>query len=270
MKKFQWALRAFIFVGLLQIVSCTKTIDKTSSESISLGTSNDLTFPTTNEFSNCKLRRIYQSYGEGYATVTGVFTYNGQGNPVSVIFNETFAGNHYFGYDSKARLKDYRFTSEFGTSYHTYAYDANNKIVRDTVRQGVWDSDGPNHSWYRIYISTFTYDAQQRIVKETIVNTLNTDVEGEVYPLKPTSNPTFTYDSRGNLAVAGWKSSSYDYKVSIFRTHPVFQFIHRNYSKNNSSVQAKYNSKGLPLSVIPGNDNFFALNNVTKAIYDCP
>ena len=258
----KWPVKAIIFIGLLQVISCTKTVD-TTKDSISLEQSSDLTFPTSNEFSGCKLRRIYQSYGEGNATVTGLFTYNSAGNPVSVLFNETYAGNHYFSYDRKGRLKDYRFTSDFGDAIHVYGYDANNRIVTDTAKWGVGDY------YLKISIYTLTYDSQGRIIKENIRNILNKGVEGEVYPLEPTRNPTYTYDSRGNLAVAGWKSSSYDYKVSIFRTHPVFQFIHRNYSRNNSSVQAKYNSKGLPLSVVPGNDNFFSLPNVTKAIYDC-
>lgn len=262
MKSSTWPSKALILASLFLVFSCTKTVD-TTVDSLTAEQSSDLTFPTSNEFSSCKLRRIYQSYGEGNATVTGLFTYNGAGNPVSVLFNETFAGNHYFSYDKYGRLKDYRFSSDFGDGIHVYGYDANNRIATDTSKWGVGDH------YLQIWISTFTYDAQGRIVKENIRNILNNDVEGGVNPLEPTRNPTFTYDSRGNLAVAGWKSSSYDYKVSIFRTHPIFQFIHRNYSKNNSSVQPKYNSKGLPLSVIPGNDNFFALNNVTKAIYDC-
>jgi hypothetical protein len=96
-------------------------------------------------------------------------------------------------------------------------------------------------------------------------------LEGQYVPLEPTRNPTYTYDARGNLGVNGWKSSSYDNKVSIFRAHPVFQFIFRNYSKNNAAVQAKYNSKGLPLSMNPANDVFFnsAAAVITKAIYDC-
>jgi hypothetical protein len=60
----------------------------------------------------------------------------------------------------------------------------------------------------------------------------------------------------------------------------VFQFIHRNYSKNNAAPQAKYNSKGLPLSMSPANDAFFNayppnpgggyVGGISQAIYDCP
>src|SRR4051812_27025336 len=128
MKKLKWSVRAIIFMGLLQVVSCTKTVDTVTNDSISLETSGNLTFPVTNEFSSCKLRRIYQSYGEGNATVTGLFTYNSAGNPVSVLFNESFAGNHFFSYDKQGRLKEYRFTSDFGDGTSVYSYDANNRI----------------------------------------------------------------------------------------------------------------------------------------------
>jgi hypothetical protein len=270
MKKFQWPLRAFLFVGLLQLISCTKAVDSTEN-SINADQSSDLTFPVTNEFSICKLRRIYQQHPDGPYTISGLFTYNGAGNPVSVTFTDvtaereidSYPNQHFFTYDKQGRLKEYRSEGDGGFGRHSYGYDENNRIAIDTANSGF------GSSVFVINISTFTYDGQGRIIKETIRNIRNFDNEGGVHPLLPTRNPTFTYDARGNLAVAGWKSSSYDNKVSIFRSHPVFQFIFRNYSRNNLSVQPKYNSKGLPLSVVPGNDIFFNFKSVTKAIYDC-
>jgi hypothetical protein len=94
-------------------------------------------------------------------------------------------------------------------------------------------------------------------------------VKNETGPLNPVRNPTFTYDSRGNLAVAGWKSSSYDYKINPLRQNKIFPFIFRNWSQNNPEVQAKYNSRGLPLSMNPYNDMFFNANHAWKIIYDC-
>lgn len=263
MKTFVRPFKAVLFVCLLQIISCTKSVDPPSSESVSRNSSNAAT--VVNEFASCKLRRIYQSYGEGYTNATAVFTYDHRANPVSVLFEPRGNGEHYFDYDKNGRLVSYRMNSDYtGTLKHVYAYDANSRIIRDSVFRG------SDEYIADIFVSTFTYDAQGRIVKENIRNTYNgVNDQGVRPPLAPDRNPTFTYDNRGNLAVKGWKSSSYDNKVSIFRTHPVFQFIHRNYSQNNSSVQAKYNSKGLPLTVLPGNDTFFALPNVNKAIYDC-
>ncbi|MBL7696778.1 MAG: hypothetical protein JNK79_01405 [Chitinophagaceae bacterium] len=272
MKIFQWPLRAFLFVGLFQIVSCTKNNDPISKETATAEISSNLTFPTTNEFASCKLRRIYQHTVGGNTTITAVFTYDHRGNPVSVLYEPYWANDHFFSYDNQGRLKEYTTTGDLGDFTHTYAYDANNTIIRDTLRVGP-----PRVPVLQIFVSTFTYDSQGRIVKENIRNIWNgTDDTGEMIPIAPTRNPTFTYDSRGNLAVKGWKSSYYDNKVSIFRTHPVFQFIHRNYSMNSPAVQPKYNSKGLPLSMNPTNHVFFnaaypGINAypVTRAIYDC-
>lgn len=258
MKTFQWPLRAILFVGLLQLGSCTKNIDSLPEDSMTLETSNDLTFPVTNEFDNCKLRNIFDEQGNM------VFTYS-KGNPISAVYkNGSATGfpNYYFRYDKQGRLREW-FQDGFPESIHRYGYDANNRIVTDTLTH--WPS---SPELWNIYVSTITYDAQGRVVKENIKNIQN-NYSGV---LDPTRNPTYTYDNRGNLAVAGWKSSSYDNKVSIFRSHPVFQFVFRNYSRNNAAPAAKYNSKGLPLSIQgTGNDIFF--NNYPqskfRAEYDC-
>lgn len=278
MKTFQWPLRAFLLVVLLQIVSCTKTTDSTT-HSINASQFSDLTFPVTNEFANCKLRNVRLKHPEVEQYINGVFTYNSAGNPVSLIFKDAIEGEdaaiypgYYFTY-KQGRLSSLHHRTVYDNdAWHSYAYDATNRIIADTAEYGFsyYPPTGPQRSVYQIFISTFTYDAQGRIIKETIKNTLNNDGDGGVSPLQPTRNPTFTYDARGNLAVAGWKSSSYDNKVSIFRSHPILQFIARNYSKNNSSVQSRYNSKGLPLSVTPGNDQFFDYYKaVDRALYDC-
>lgn len=269
----QWSFRAILCIALLQLLSCTKNVDTISTDSVSDETSDDLTFPASNEFSNCKLRRIYQSYGEGYDVLNGLFTYNSAGNPVSVLFEPYYADDHFFFYDKQGRLREYRRIAPAGggETWHFYGYDANNRIVVDTsISHGGADETGQDFLYESRHVSTLTYDSQGRIIKENIRNIYNDrDDMGNEVPLERERNPTYTYDARGNLGVIGWKSSSYDYKVSIFRSHPVFQFIHRNYSKNNSSAQAKYNSRGLPLSVVPGNDVFFNMKNVDKAIYDC-
>jgi hypothetical protein len=254
-----------VFMGLVQMASCTKSIDNLPNDSVSLESSNDAAGPF--EFSNCKLRRIYQSYGEGNATINGLFTYNKAGNPVSAVFTSPdgdYGSDHYFFYDKQNRLRKYQILVEegIGIETHFYGYDENNRIVKDT---SIWNSGQIEQD----FVHTLSYDDQGRVIKENIKNTKYLGITGKPEPLERDRNPTYTYDNRGNIGVLGWKSSSYDRKVSIFRSHPIFQFIHRNYSVNNSSVQAKYNSRGLPLAVVPGNDYFFNLTNVTKAIYDC-
>src|SRR5688572_10637105 len=99
MKTFQWPLRAFLFVCLVQIVSCTKTVDTVKNDSVSLETSGDATL--ANEFSNCKLRRIVHiSDFNPETTVNMLFTYNAAGNPYSVTRSRgDNALNYYFYYD---------------------------------------------------------------------------------------------------------------------------------------------------------------------------
>jgi hypothetical protein len=273
-KKLLWPVRAFIFVALLQTISCTKTVDTVTNESVTLESSSNATL--ANEFSNCKLRYIIHEDDIDGELVTGVFTYNA-GNPLSLIYEErpgwSSQRNHYFFYDKSNRLREYR--NGYGPNdpgeaiWHRYGYNSNNQIIVDSTIVPGQVYEGyiiPDKVWK---ISKLTYDAQGRVVKEVIKDVI----------AGTTRYPTYTYDIRGNIGVLGWKSSSYDNKVSIFRSHPVFQFIHRNYSMNNAAPQPKYNSKGFPLSFRPSNDAFFNsvpsnntwgyIGGIERIIYDC-
>jgi hypothetical protein len=282
MKSFQWPLRALFFVGLLQLISCTKNVDSVQPDAIGIETSSDAT--AAFEFSDCKLRRIvHENPFVSESTVNCLFTYNSAGNPVSVIKTDPLVVptsgyhtlNYYFRYDKKNRLRELLIA--FGedrrdeyTELHRYGYDNNDVIVIDTVLHPDWETGGLE-DWIAYKTIGLTYDSQGRIIKETIKDLVN----------GTTRNPTYTYDNRGNLGVIGWKSSGYDHKVSIFRAHPIFQFVHRNYSRNNALPEASYNSKGLPRSVRHLNDDFFGayrvnpnspanpLGGIIKAMYDC-
>jgi hypothetical protein len=246
-------LSASLFIG-----SCAKN-DTSPASTFSKTVSNDATTP---DLSKCKVRRIYQQTGP-WSVETALFTYNGAGNPYSVLYSAsgTSHANHFFFYDSKNRLKEYqlRWGDTYIHEFHFYRYNDKNQIIIDsTIR-----SDA-NDAYPYVDVSTIEYDNLGRVVKETIVNLKNGNE-----PLKATRRPTYTYDSRGNLAVAFWKSSSYDYKINPLRQNVIFQFIFRNYSMNNAAVQPKYNSLGLPLSMKPNNDQFFNAVETLKVIYDC-
>jgi hypothetical protein len=272
MKTFQWPLRVFVFIALIQLVSCTKTADTVRNDSVNLETSSDATLAS--EFSTCKLRRIYHEFEDLGSLSNGLFTYNAAGNPYTLIYTHPDQNppDYFFYYDKKNRLTKLIRTFEEGVSAgeyhieHRYGYNDSNVAIVDSLFSQWQSLDITLRS-----ITHFTYDSQGRIIKETIKD-LKTGT---------TRNPTYTYDNRGNLAVPGWKSSGYDNKVSIFRAHPLFQFIHRNYSRNNALPEAKYNSKGLPLAVKNLNDSFFdailsTSNNtlhpaggIVRAVYDC-
>lgn len=263
---------------LLLFSACQKDLlvkeDSVNAENVS----NNAT--PASEFATCKLRRIVHDHGGAPGVlVNGLFTYNPAGNPVSLTYgNGTGTGNpnYYFFYDKQNRLRELRIgytpTDPVEATWHRYGYNSDGVLIVDTTLAPGFTHGEEGEEVvipdYIVSISTLTYDAQGRIIKETIKN----------FSQGTTRYPTYTYDVRGNLGVTGWKSSSYDYKVSIFRSHPVFQFIHRNYSKNNAAPQAKYNSMGLPLSMYPANDAFFNAypsdiggfkGGISKAIYDC-
>lgn len=285
MKTFQWPFRALLVICLAQIISCTKQVDTLTEDSVSLQSSSDAT--VANEFSNCKLRRIVHEHG-GIAgrNVSGLFTYNAAGNPYSLTYTEgnlaAWNPNYYFFYDNKNRLRELRSgpsptDTTPNTERHKYGYDINDRIVVDTLLNrffGYQDDNGtyiyPEIIWS---ISQITYDAEGRIIKESAYYPNSNELR----------QPTYTYDNRGNVAVKGWKSSWYDNKVSFLRTHPIFMFLMRNYSKNNayneSGTGRKYNSRGLPLSMKPSNDPFFNAHpsdfgfnfagGISQLVYDC-
>ena len=268
MKTFHGAARALIVVCLMQTLSCTKT--SVTSNSATTDASSDAT--VANEFSNCKLRYIVHRFAgdPNERAVYGLFTYNAAGNPFSVTYGSgtgTGNPNHYFFYDSKNRLREYRIAySPNGVveaTWHRYGYDNNDVLIVDTTLSPPLTTEDGQPLPGDTLISTLTYDSQGRIIQETIRN-----VKGG-----PVRRPSYTYDARGNLGVVGWKSSWYDTKVSFLRSHPLFMFITRNYSRNNpynpEATGRKYNSKKLPLSLNAGNDLFFNTVNIDKFIYDC-
>lgn len=242
----------FSSIALL-FTACTKNIDTTTNETLSLETSSNAVTP---DFSKCKIRRIYQGYD-----ISALFSYNSVGNPYSLLyFGGEVPDQHFFKYDASNRLTEW--IQKWGGQeweHHYYKYNSQNQINVDSAVY--MDALGTPH---RSNLHSIEYDAQGRVVKETIVNLTNA-----WDPIAPTRRPTYTYDNRGNLGVKGWKSSSYDYKVNPLRQNPIFQFIFRNYSMNNASVQPKYNSIGLPLSMTNNNDQFFNYTETTKIVYDC-
>lgn len=246
-------LAASLFIG-----GCTKN-DLSPASSLSQTISNDASTP---DLSKCKIRRIYQQLSP-LSLETALFTYNSAGNPYSVIYSHsgTSLANHHFYYDSKNRLKEYqlRWGDTYIHEFHFYRYNYKNQIIVDSVI-----SSDANGAYPYVNVSTIEYDNMGRVVKETIVNIKNGNE-----PLNRIRRPTYTYDARGNLAVAYWKSSSYDYKINPLRQNPIFQFIFRNYSMNNAAVQPKYNSIGLPLSMKPTNDQFFNGAETLRVVYDC-
>lgn len=247
--------RASLYVCAVVIFyGCNKSSDLVSNQKTT-STSDNV---NVSDLSKCKIRRIYQDVGG--VRQGALFSYNGAGNPFSVVYTNNGTGNpnHFFLYDAKGRLREYQKRyGDFVVERHQYGYNASNLAVKDTLTS-------KEAGVFYTAISTIEYDLKGRVIKETIVNTFN-----DSGPLDPVRHPTYTYDSRNNLAVANWKSSSYDNKVNPLQQSPVLQFIFRNYSVNNAAVQAKYNSLGEPLSAHPSNDYIFNSGVTYQIVYDC-
>lgn len=255
---------AFVIMAIL-FASCAKQIDAPA-DSISLQVSSNVSgLP----YANCKLRSIAQEDLIFRPKIAyGQFTYYHHGNPFSLVYNAG-SGNsdYYFYYDKKTRLSELYVDGYLLPVKHRYTYNNKDQIVIDTLFNATTWTEEQGYVFAPRLINVLTYDNKGRIIKE---------VSTEASDGRPFATYTYTYDNRGNLVVPGY-NYPYDNKVSIFRAHPVFQFVNRNYSMNNP-VQSAYNSKGLPLTFRPSNDAFFEapasnvggfIGGLSKVIYDC-
>ena len=182
------------------------------------------------------------------------FEYDQFGNPVSVKVVENDDGTGFatfrFDYNDLHQLTGY-----VGFSEHRFTYNNRGQVIIDSNRHYYTGGDARYED--RLY-----YDFLGRIVK--VVSKFYYDYGGdEGVGTVVTSN--LQYDERGNLVKPG---VVYDDKVSIYRTHPVWMFIHRNYSVNNPIPAAEYNVQGLPLRYDTWNTDFLEMPVITTE-YTC-
>lgn len=160
--------------------------------------------------------------------------YNEWGNPTIVTYlpDEVGTGNptFTFEYDSKQRL-----IKTDGFSTHSYTYNSKGLATLDSVVSNYAGQDSR-------YEEKLTYDVYGRVIK--IVSKYYYSGIGDP-DVGTVTTKEFKYDSRGNLIIPGMV---YDNKPGIYRTHPVWMFVHRDYSVNNLVGATKYNNRGLPLT----------------------
>lgn len=199
---------------------------------------------------------------------SAVFMYNALGDPVTITRGVAGTGspNYFFRYDAQRRLKDYCGVYANGRTFefwHRYAYDNYNHLVADTMYLfGLVGDNGPLPDpqapppYDQLYVgmtSTYQYDAQHRIIRAT-------DSYGPPPSTLPQNVHRYIYGANGNLAVIrtydpytldsmDLNLSGYDNKVNLHRTHPVWQFLDRDFSLNNRENVTAYNAKGLPLTI---------------------
>lgn len=193
-----------------------------------------------------------------------IFTYNNKGNPISITRSMagTGATDYIFRYDNQHRLTDYSGIYHGGTFefWNHYYYDAQNRIAGDTVYYfGKVGDNGPIPDpaapppYDTLYIGStdiYQYDNENRI--REVIRTFN----GGAYVTF-----RFVYNAAGNLERMSHEYSAYpelntetifdqyDNKVNMHRTHPVWQIIDFDFSRNNPFRAQTYNARGLPVKI---------------------
>lgn len=191
---------------------------------------------------------IQQLKGDlGFSNDSAVFVYNAKGDPVSVTKTIASTGhpNYLFRYDARRRLTDFIGVYSDGVHFefrHRYGYDSKNRIVRDTTYTfGVLTDPAPQGFLERI--TTYTYDSRNRIVR----------LDGLYPPSGATYVYRYYYNQQGNLEKVDYGDFvtflTYDNKVNMHRTHPIWQFIDKDFSVNNPFQAVSYNTRGLPLQI---------------------
>ncbi|HEX2846146.1 MAG TPA: hypothetical protein VHN59_06330 [Chitinophagaceae bacterium] len=189
------------------------------------------------DFTECQIQEIILPGG-----VKGTFTYNKHGDPVSVIYtsNTSERPNFSFKYDNKRRLIESLEYYDNGVYkyWSRYKYNKDGLIISDsTYEAGLIVNGAPIPGDAERLVRNYTYDAQNRITK--IV---------QHWPDSPESGEgeiEWQYDANGNRQSEG-PALTYDNKMNIHRTHKVFMFIDREYSRNNHIGATSYNAKYLP------------------------
>lgn len=190
----------------------------------------------------------YEKYPQWgyYDTVVAKFFYDHRGNPTSIIYNGTTTGrpNLFFKYDSKGRLVEFYGLYPGAKGFDFYQipiYDDNNVIVADSFY--ISGSDTTDRLWYtqNVFLGKYEYDSKGRIIR----------YDYDIYfPMNPAfglrhDEVRYSYDERGNKIDTRFV---YDDKKNFLSTHPILQFINRDYSVNNPIQALSYNRFGLPLT----------------------
>jgi|ERR1044072_6906040 hypothetical protein len=217
--------------------------------------------------------------GESGSGDSIVFKYNSYGNPVSItrITNAGGTADYLFRYDDQQRLTDYAGPCQDGLfeSWHRYYYDNSKRIAGDTVYyfgrvgdQGPLPDPGAAKPYDKLPVGQtdrYEYDQENRIIK--VIRSFSEGAELSIQ---------YTYNEAGNLEkrYTAYSASPdlnystvfgpYDNKVNMHRTHPIWQFIDQDYSRNNPFTADAYNAQVLPLKISSGKadaDQAFLLIN---------
>lgn len=220
----------------------------------------------------CRVTKITNASAASLDTTT--IQYHSNGYPSSVTYSEYESDIDYtttyifhYTYDHLNRLTSETSDYVYGRDLIYYAYEGDSKLpVRDTVR-----------ALYLSFVEDLEYDAKGRIIQIT-----RRDFNFVIPEDNPGPHPDqvvrFYYDFRGNrqphstnLNYSGMVK--YNDKPSLVSLHPVWQLIHKNYSRNSVDYATTFNDKGLPLTITNTGAKYFQpfldVYYGAKIEYDC-
>jgi hypothetical protein len=192
----------------------------------------------------CRIKQVIMKT-DGVKEMTGTFTYNSNGNPVTYTPVGYSPGSvkYEFRYDKNHRLTDYiGYYPRTGIAplfefWTKYAYGNSDQILRDTTYYyGMYGAELTTYSRNK-GVTAYEYDKIGRISRTVYRQSFDGAPNGVIKDYK------YSYNPEGNLVTPG---AAYDNKVSIYRTHNIWMFLNRNYSTNNLRNANSYNAKGLP------------------------
>jgi hypothetical protein len=180
---------------------------------------------------------------DDHDSARATFTYNQWGDPVKIWIDRPTTGRAHslFRYDNARRLSDFinTYDGEFYEHWNKYVYDKSGRVIQDTLYQlGEMGAEGPKSFEHQL-VAVYSYDSYGRIIKVKTTVLVPGHYEYE---------NVYSYDIKGNRVLQSPGDTS-DSKVSLLRTHPVWQFTARDYSLNNPFIADAYNEARLPVKL---------------------
>lgn len=217
---------------------------------------------------SCRIKSYSSVYFESVNSTT--FKYDTLGKPVQVTYFADWLPNgkaiEKFRYDTLGRLVSHEPFIEMGNK-RKYVYEGTSRIpLRDTAT----DFQGKK------YVESFITDASERIIEEEIRWIYSPPDLEDDFPFE-TEVHRFYYDIHGNRQVNPFdypwhKTIRYSDKPSLYSLNPVWQIIHRDFSKNGLANVVEFNENGLPVKFKSDEfaywQPFFDMNQNSVVVYE--
>jgi hypothetical protein len=227
----------------------------------------------------CRIVSIADHVTEGGVSHFNV-TYNQAGNPSELVQVDNLADGIYgpdlhFRYDKTGRLSDVLQTDPgmtFVYLWNRYSYPSS-RVIIDSVfdyQGSINDPSPPYDPNGSERIEVIKLDEEGRAINVYTSYTV---------PGIPGSSYDLVYDRNGNQVTAGF---TYDDKINIYQTSPVWQLYDLDYSRNNlifpalgtvglPQTPALYDAYGLPTKFLGPSTTFFQLLAFTEfdVTYSC-